>query len=526
MKQFYKNLIQGKRLALLMSVIVFCTIVILVFVVQHSENNEVYENSPRPEPILNEDVSPNKNIEKDSVKNIEKNVVHFCIDVNPGVEFTLDENGIVTDVRAANEDAEKLLLGLDLIGKSGDTATVELLNRLEEQNYITPKTKGRIILLSVGGDTSNAADLTLRINQSMSDELGRRNLVANVVVQDVYHVDEIQQMAEKLGISFGKMQYLINLVGLNSDIPLEEIKDYPLDMLVKIKNDLDELNSSGSVKSCQSSKDVPWWQRGYRDENGLFHFYKSEDSLGQLSWEVLDTHTQESMLAVGYTQQDIENYMKPAYTVYMDGKELYPYVVGKPYDQAADYIRKKGFPVQLIWQDVNFPSGANFEYFITNPKQGTVYYYFPYGGMMDNRVPVSVYVQPYRFTHMIGKSEAEVIEYFSKYPVTLEVSHEDWRRFDPDCTLVKDGYCASIGCGPNDEFYPNSVVHITIQKTEKPQAKPTEKPEPTATAMPQPTPTQTPEPSSLPSVEPPSPTPTQLPEKSFEQPSRSEQTVE
>ena len=137
MKQFYKNLIQGKRLALLMSVIVFCTIVILVFVVQHSENNEVYENSTRPEPILNEDVSPNKNIEKDSVKNIEKNVVHFCIDVNPGVEFTLDENGIVTDVRAANEDAEKLLLGLDLIGKSGDTATVELLNRLEEQNYIT-----------------------------------------------------------------------------------------------------------------------------------------------------------------------------------------------------------------------------------------------------------------------------------------------------------------------------------------------------------------------------------------------------
>ena len=47
---------------------------------------------------------------------------YFIIDINPSVRISYDASGLVTEVSALNEDAEVLLVGTDLTGKTPSEA--------------------------------------------------------------------------------------------------------------------------------------------------------------------------------------------------------------------------------------------------------------------------------------------------------------------------------------------------------------------------------------------------------------------
>ncbi len=83
------------------------------------------------------------------------------LNINPGVEFRVDESGMILSVTGTNEDGAALIAGMDFTGLSFENATILVVNRLIEENYITASMVAEDILLSVSGGAGGEDLLTV-----------------------------------------------------------------------------------------------------------------------------------------------------------------------------------------------------------------------------------------------------------------------------------------------------------------------------------------------------------------------------
>ncbi len=75
------------------------------------------------------------------------------LSLNPEIEFQVDANAMILSVTGKNEDGAALIDGIDFTGFSFENATIVVVNKLIENNYITVNSIDKNILLSVSGET-------------------------------------------------------------------------------------------------------------------------------------------------------------------------------------------------------------------------------------------------------------------------------------------------------------------------------------------------------------------------------------
>lgn len=173
------------------------------------------------------------------------------IDVNPGVEMTLNEKAKVIEAKALNDDAEKVLEGLELKGTDANTAANAIVGSLLKNGYIDELANS--ILISVEDkDSARGEQLQAELTEQITATLSEASINASVLAQHM-NGDGLDASSQELSISHGKAALIEKIIAANPTYSKEELAELSVNELNLIisnpKNEVKEVETAGSTAS-------------------------------------------------------------------------------------------------------------------------------------------------------------------------------------------------------------------------------------------------------------------------------------
>lgn len=106
---------------------------------------------------------------------------YVSMDINPSVNMVIDEEGKVESVEAANEDAQVMLYGEVLVGKTAEEAFQLIANLAVECGYLTEENSG-VNLTVVAGNGSAEAEASIgdKVKAAFNAEAGKADISVNI----------------------------------------------------------------------------------------------------------------------------------------------------------------------------------------------------------------------------------------------------------------------------------------------------------------------------------------------------------
>ncbi|MGN1157808.1 MAG: PASTA domain-containing protein [Agathobacter sp.] len=258
------------------------------------------------------------------------NASYLTFDINPSFQLTIDE-GVVVDYLAINDDGEDILRNIEVIGKKVEDALPLVIGELVEQGYLAKKEFAPVLLLSArGGD--GAAQLLEEAVFISQDALVEKEVEVFIVAQQIENPDELEVLAEKYGVSVGKMQYVLNVLREESNISVEDATAYTVIELfgMDIEKRLIE----------------PPYKVGDYDEYGekVLFVGSVESYVGYVPWDKLSEEYKKELEAL-YTPEALEILAKPRVWTTMPG------VVGLPADEALKLLYSRNIAPMICYED-------------------------------------------------------------------------------------------------------------------------------------------------------------------------------
>ena len=152
------------------------------------------------------------------------------LDVNPSIELNINRKEKVLNARAVNDDAKKILDGMDLKGTDLNVAMNALVGSMLKNGYIDELANS--ILISVeNNDTAKSAALQKQLTDEIEKLLGEKQIDGAVICQDVEDDDKLQKLADANGISLGKAKLVSQLVSQNPQMKFEDAAKLSINQL-------------------------------------------------------------------------------------------------------------------------------------------------------------------------------------------------------------------------------------------------------------------------------------------------------
>ena len=164
---------------------------------------------------------------------------YVSIDINPSIEFIVDEDDIIISFNLLNEDAEIICAGVDFVGMTIEEASELFIELATEAGYIDVTSDDNAVLITVIGDdeTEVEAQLTLelqeRIRERVMHFMAVNAINALVLTEDFTQADLIAQ-ADELGVSPGKLKLVLLAQVCDEELLLEDGLSMPVKDLMKI----------------------------------------------------------------------------------------------------------------------------------------------------------------------------------------------------------------------------------------------------------------------------------------------------
>ncbi len=129
---------------------------------------------------------------------------YVTIDINPSVEFGIDQNEIVRSVAALNPEAEALIEDLELAGKQVTEALEVLMARAAEDGYLGTESEHLVVITTtaVAGQPTYQDGLTAELESKAQAIVAGQE---QTVVTSMVAAPEIREEARKQGMSVGKL---------------------------------------------------------------------------------------------------------------------------------------------------------------------------------------------------------------------------------------------------------------------------------------------------------------------------------
>ncbi len=122
----------------------------------------------------------------------------MTVDINPSVEFMVDDENKVISVTALNDDGSILIAGEAFVGLTPEQATELVISLATETGYLV---KGRVeagdneIKISVSGDTAYAEALVKSVEQKAKDTLAALDIEGTVARIEAMKTEALQALA-------------------------------------------------------------------------------------------------------------------------------------------------------------------------------------------------------------------------------------------------------------------------------------------------------------------------------------------
>jgi hypothetical protein len=134
------------------------------------------------------------------------------IDINPSLELTVGEDGVVTDMQAVNTDAEAVLESVNVVGMSYDEALADLFSSEAFQPYLTDQS---LVEINVLTDNDELASQLMSESTSALDALPCEGDCVRANEEDY-------SAAKQAGMGMGHYRAACELIAVDPSVTLEE----------------------------------------------------------------------------------------------------------------------------------------------------------------------------------------------------------------------------------------------------------------------------------------------------------------
>lgn len=145
------------------------------------------------------------------------------IDVNPSVEIKLNRKDVVVEIKALNEDGQKIIGNMDLVGTDVEVALNALIGSMITGGYIDDLANSVLVSVDNGNADKNAV-LRQKLNAIISGLITTDNASGAVIALQVdKNNTDAATLADKLKISLGKAQLILSLCANNAKYDPESL---------------------------------------------------------------------------------------------------------------------------------------------------------------------------------------------------------------------------------------------------------------------------------------------------------------
>ncbi|MFW6299015.1 MAG: anti-sigma-I factor RsgI family protein [Bacillota bacterium] len=139
----------------------------------------------------------------------------LAVEINPGVEFVLDDEDNVESVLPLNDDAEVVLADLDLEGKPSDEALEGFIDAAVETGYIDVDSDENVI--TVTSDDEEEEESKKAKVQAILEERGIGAAIFGGGVDE-----EHRELAQEHGIGVGRARLISRAIEIDEDLTFED----------------------------------------------------------------------------------------------------------------------------------------------------------------------------------------------------------------------------------------------------------------------------------------------------------------
>lgn len=152
------------------------------------------------------------------------------IDVNPSVRLEVNRQEKVLSANALNDDAEKILDGMDLNGTNLKTAVNAIIGSMVQNGYLTQDANS--ILLTVDNDDAAKREaLQKELMADVNASLESLSMTGTIFSQSLSTNDQILALAKQYNISEGKAAWIQALVAADSTLSADTLAELSINDL-------------------------------------------------------------------------------------------------------------------------------------------------------------------------------------------------------------------------------------------------------------------------------------------------------
>jgi len=128
----------------------------------------------------------------------EGTVTRMTVDINPSVEFIIDDSGMVVSATALNDDGSILIVGEAFVGKTPEEAVDLMVTLAADTGYLV---KGNVeadenqVKISVSGDSKYAKTLLKDVSEKANDVLEKLDIEGAVAKVEALSVEALRGLA-------------------------------------------------------------------------------------------------------------------------------------------------------------------------------------------------------------------------------------------------------------------------------------------------------------------------------------------
>jgi len=146
---------------------------------------------------------------------------YVVLDINPSVEILTDEDGLVSQVNALNDDAEAMLIDTNYVGKTVEETVEAIIALATEMGYIDFDAENAIIVTAVGSTDEDTEKLENKIRDRIREYTDKQQIHMDIIQARTQATSEMTALAETLGVSIGKLKLMTMAMQFDETLTLE-----------------------------------------------------------------------------------------------------------------------------------------------------------------------------------------------------------------------------------------------------------------------------------------------------------------
>jgi len=153
---------------------------------------------------------------------VEASETYVLVEINPKIEFTVDDDDIVTSVEFINEDALTIGADIEFIGMDLDEALELFYTLALEAGYLDVNVDDNVIVITIGNEDEALEEEIKERTRGRAEDFMRENRIQGGILSGEYAHEDAVEVSETYGITFAHAKAALALVE-KTELTLEEV---------------------------------------------------------------------------------------------------------------------------------------------------------------------------------------------------------------------------------------------------------------------------------------------------------------